>query len=168
MNPMIPNLHGSKMSSSHPPKTKIMFLDDAEAIKDKIVEAPWHGLDTAKNGVLSLLKNVLIPIAQLQLEKQNAMGTTEINGAGYTNGDTTMGKSAARGAAFMVSVDGKCRTFSSYSDVEHSLADGSIQPDTIKTAVAKEVDDLLDHVRKMYKNDPEWQAVDKLAYPETT
>ncbi len=68
----------------------------------------------------------------------------------------------------MVEVDGKWRTFSSYSDVEKSLADGSIQPDTIKAAVAKEVDVLLDHVRKMYKNDPEWQAVDKLAYPETT
>ncbi len=168
MNPMIPNLHGSKMSSSHPPNTNIMFLDDAEAVKSKIVEAPWHGLDTAKNGVLSLLKNVLIPIAQLQLEQQNTMGTTEINGAGYTNGDTTMGKSATKGAAFMVELDGKWRTFSSYSDVEKSLADGNIQPDTIKAAVAKEVDVLLGHVRKMYKNDLEWQAVDKLAYPETT
>ncbi|KAK3169209.1 hypothetical protein OEA41_008592 [Lepraria neglecta] len=167
MNPMIPNLHGSKMSSSHPPKTKIMFLDDVEAVKSKVIEAPWHGLDTVKNGVLSLLKNVLIPIAQLQLEQQDALGTTEINGAGYTNGETPMGTSAAKGAVFTVEVDGKCRNFSSYSDVEQSLADGSIQPDAIKAAVAKGIDDLLDHVRKMYKNHPEWQAVDKLAYPET-
>ena len=145
-----------------------MFLDDGGAVEKKILEAPWHGLDAAKNGILSLLKNVLIPITQHQLEQQKVMGTMEVNGAGYTNGDTLMGASAAKGAAFMVETDGKCCTFSSYSDLEHSLADGSIQSDAIKTAVAKGVNDLLEHVRRAYKDDPEWQAVDKLAYPETT
>ena len=144
-----------------------MFLDDAEAIENKVTEAPWYGLDTAKNGVLSLLRNVLIPIAQLQLEQQIAMGTTGVDGAGYTNGDTPMGSSAAKGAVFAVEVAGKCRAFTSYRDVEQSLADGSIQPDAVKTAVAKGVNTLLDHVRKMYENDPEWQAVDKMAYPKT-
>ena len=167
MNPMIPSLHGSKMSSSQPPDTKIMFLDDAKAIENKVLGAPWHGLDTAENGILSLVKNVLIPAAQLHLEQQTAMDTLDVNGAGYTNGDTPMEASAARGAAFTVEVDGERRTFSSYSDMEKSLADGSIQPNAIRTAVAKGINNLLDHVRKMYKNDPEWQAVDKLAYPDT-
>lgn len=166
MNPMIPSLVGSKMSSSHPPKTKIMFLDDVETVENKVIEAPWHGLDATKNGVLSLLKNVLIPIAQLQQQQQNAMGMTEANGVGYTNGNTPMGVSAAKGVAFMIEVDGNCHTFSSYTDVEQSLRDGIIQPDAIKTAVAKAVNVLLDHVRKIYKDDAEWQAVDELAYPE--
>ena len=167
MNPMIPSLHGSKMSSSQPPDTKIMFLDDVKAIENKVLEAPWHGLDTAENGILSLVKNVLMPVAQLHLEQQTAMGTMDVNGVGYTNGDTPVEASAARGAAFTVEVDGKCRTFSSYSDIEKSLANGSIQPHAIRTAVAKGVNNLLDHIRKMYKDDPEWQAVDKLAYPVT-
>lgn len=105
-----------------------MFLDDVEASKNKVIRASRHDLDTAKNGVLSSLKHVLIPMAQLELEHQKAMDTIETNGVGYTNGDTLMGTSAAKGAAFMVEVDGKCHTFSSYlySKVEQSLADGSI------------------------------------------
>lgn len=165
MNPMVPNLHGSKMSSSHPPQTKVMFLDDVEAIKDKVYEAPWRGLNTAENGVLSLLSNVLIPIAQLQLE-QNAKGTLETKDAVNINGSTHMEAAAAKGAVFMVEINGKFRSFSSYSEIEQSLIDGSVQPDAIKAAVAKGVDDLLVHVRKLYKNDPDWQAVDKMAYPE--
>ena len=168
MNPMIPSLHGSKMSSSHPPNTKIMFLDDAEVVKKKVLEAPWPGLDTTKNGVLSLLKNVLIPVAQFQLEQRNATGASDINGAVYTNGDTIMATSVAEDIAFTIEVDGKRRIFSSYNEVGQSLADGSIQPDAVKIAVAKGITDLLNHVRKMFENDLEWQIVDKLAYPETT
>lgn len=165
MNPMIPNLHGSKMSSSHPPKTKIMFLDDVEAVKQKVLEAPWHGLDTDMNGILSLVKNVLIPAAQLQLEQKKSNETNEVNGAGYTNGETVMRSSAAESAVLLVDVEGKRHTFASYSHVEESLAGGSIQPDAVRVAVAEGINCLLDHVRKMYENDPEWQTIDKLAYP---
>lgn len=168
MNPMIPNLHGSKMSSSHPPKTKIMFLDDVEAVKQKVLEAPWHGLDTDKNGILSLVKNVLIPAAHLQLEQKKLNETSEVNGAGYTNGETAMRSSAAESAVFLVDLDGKRHTFSSYSHVEESLAGGTIQPDEVRVAVAEGINGLLDHVRKMYKSDLEWQTIDKLAYPDTT
>ena len=143
-----------------------MFLDDFTTVEAKILRAPWHGLDTAKNGVLALLKNVLIPVAQLQVGRNDMSDPSEINGVGYTNVEALTGTSATKNAIFAVDVDGKCLTFSSYGDIEQSLADGIIRPDAIKTAVAKGIDDLLDHVRKMYKNDPEWQAVDKLAYPE--
>ena len=168
MNPMIPNLHGSKMSSSHPPETKIMFLDDGDAVRGKILEAPWHGLDTMTNGVLSLLKNVLFPAVQLHLEQQKALNGWEVNGVGSAKSNPLVDSSAIKGAAFVVEVDGKYRAFSSYNDVAQSLADGSIRPDAIKVAVAKGIDDLLDHVRTMYKNDPEWQAIDKSAYPATS
>lgn len=167
MNPMIPNLHGSKMSSSHPPKTKIMFLDDVETVKHKVLEAPWHGLDTEKDGVLSLVKNVLIPAAQLQLEQKNSNDTNKVNGAGYTNDETAIRSSGAESAVFVVDVDGKRHQFSSYSHVEESLAGGTIQPDAVRVAVSEGINGLLDHVRKMYKNDPEWQTIDKLAYPDT-
>ena len=168
MNPMIPNLHGSKMSSSHPPETKIMFLDDGDAVRGKILEAPWHGLDATTNGVLSLLKNVLFPVVQLQLEQQKALDGSEVNGVGPAKNIALKGSSAVKSGAFIVEVDGKCRTFSSYSDLARSLADGDIKPDAIKAAVAKGINDLLDHVRKMYNNDPEWQAIDKSAYPTTS
>ena len=144
-----------------------MFLDDAETVKNKVLSAPWRDLDTATNSVLSLLKHVLIPIAQLRLEQQNTVNGIKIDANGHNNDDTVMCTSAAKGAVFATEIDGIRRTFSSYSDVEQSLIDGSIQPDDIKTAVAKGVDDLLDHVRKMYKENSEWQAVDSLAYPET-
>ena len=145
-----------------------MFLDDGNAIRGKVLEAPWHGLDTTKNGVLSLLKNVLFPAVQLQLEQQKALNGSEVNGVSSTESNTLTGSSAVNSAAFVVEEDGKCRAFSSYNDLAQSLADGSIKSDTIKMAVAKGIDDLLDHVRKMYKDDLEWQAIDKSAYPATT
>lgn len=144
-----------------------MFLDDAETVKKKVLSAPWRDLDTATNSVLSLLKHVLIPIARLQLEQRDTVDAIQINGAGHVNGDTVPQTSAAKGGVFAIEVDGICQTFSSYSDVEQSLTDGTIQPHDIKTAVAKGVDDLLDHVRKTYEGNSEWQAVDNLAYPET-
>ena len=142
-----------------------MFLDDVEAVKQKVLEAPWHGLDTDMNGILSLVKNVLIPAAQLQLEQKKSNETNEVNGAGYTNGETAMRSSTAESAVLLVDVDGKRHTFASYSHVEESLAGGSIQPDAVRVAVAEGINGLLDHVRKMYENDPEWQTIDKLAYP---
>ena len=145
-----------------------MFLDDGDAVRGKVLEAPWHGLDTTKNGVLSLLKNVLFPAVQLQLEQQKALDGIEVNGVGSTKSDTLAGSPAVKGVAFVVEEDGKCRAFSSYNDLAQSLADGIIKPNAIKVAVAKGIDDLLDYVRKMYNNDAEWQAIDKLAYPATT
>ena len=142
-----------------------MFLDNAETVKNKILSAPWHDLDTATNSVLSLLKYVLIPVARLQLEQQHTVDAIQINGAGHVNGDTV--PQSAKGAIFAIEVDGICQTFSSYDDVEQSLIDGNIQPDDIKTAVARGIDDLLGHVRKMYKDNSEWQTIDNLAYPET-
>ena len=145
-----------------------MFLDDGDAVRGKVLEAPWHGLDTTKNGVLSLLKNVLFPAVQLQLEQQKALDGREVNGVDSTKNNTLTCSPAVKGAAFVVEEDGKYRAFSSYNDLAQSLADGSISPDAIKMAVAKGIDDLLDHVRKMYKDDLEWQAIDKSAYPATT
>ena len=145
-----------------------MFLDDGDAVRGKVLEAPWHGLDATSNGVLSLLKNVLFPVVQLQLEQQKVLNGSKVNGVGPAKSYALMGSSAVKSGAFNVEVDGKCCAFSSYNDLAQSLADGDIKPDAIKVAVAKGIDDLLDHVRKMYNNDPEWQAIDKSAYPTTS
>lgn len=167
MNPMIPNLHGSKMSSSHPPDSKIMFLDDAETVERKILEAPWRGLDPAENGVLSIIKFVLLPVAELQCKRQRADESSNDKEHVYINGDSHLSNSVSKGANFKIETDGKCHIFESYDDFAQSLTSGIIQPGDAKAAAIKGINSLLRHVRKIYENDSEWQAVDALAYPET-
>lgn len=168
MNPMIPSLHGSKMSSSHPSNTKIMFLDDVQAVNDKILEAPWPGLDTAKNGVLSLLKNVLIPVAKLQAEQHRVGTAKNAKGAHLMNGDTSSHIIATNDTVFAVETSDRSIGFTSYEEVEQSLAEENLQVDAVKVAVAKSINSLLEYVRRIYGSDVEWQTVDKVAYPEET
>ena len=168
MNPMIPSLFGTKMSSSHPPNTKIMFLDDVKAVHDKVLEAPWPGIDATKNGVLALVKSVLIPVARLQAEQRSVSALHDTNGTHYTNGDTPSQTATDDSALFTVETSDKCMTFSSYEEVEQSLSDDLLQPDEIKIAVAQHVNALLDHVRRIYGRDEEWQTIDKVAYAEET
>ncbi|OAL26813.1 hypothetical protein AYO20_09955 [Fonsecaea nubica] len=69
MNPMLPNLYGDKMSSSHPPHTKIMFLDDEATVEEKVRAGYLSSDEVSRNGVLATLRDVLIPLSQLQMER---------------------------------------------------------------------------------------------------
>lgn len=155
------------MSSSHPPDSKIMFLDDAETVERKILEAPWRGLDPAENGVLSLIKSILIPVAQLQCKRQSANESNKDKEHVYINGNSHLSNTMAKDANFKIEAEGKCHLFTSYDDFAQSLTRGIIQPSDAKAAAIKGINSLLRHVRKIYENDLEWQAVDVLAYPET-
>ena len=66
MNPMLPNLLGGKMSSSHPPNTKIMFLDSPEEVTQKICKANANWTNGSINGVMASLRDILIPISELR------------------------------------------------------------------------------------------------------
>ncbi|XP_041462301.1 tyrosine--tRNA ligase, cytoplasmic-like [Lytechinus variegatus] len=60
MNPMVPGLTGTKMSSSEE-DSKIDLLDDAAAVKRKIKKAFCEPGNIENNGVLSFVKYVLLP-----------------------------------------------------------------------------------------------------------
>ncbi|KIW76042.1 hypothetical protein Z517_10787 [Fonsecaea pedrosoi CBS 271.37] len=83
MNPMLPNLYGDKMSSSHPPHTKIMFLDDEATVEEKVRAGYLSSDEVSRNGVLATLRDVLIPLSQLQMERWVG-GTASVERVGDT------------------------------------------------------------------------------------
>lgn len=65
MNPMVPGLHGGKMSSSDP-DSKIDLLDAPEVVTKKIKKAVAVPKVVEENGILAFVEYVLLPAAHLQ------------------------------------------------------------------------------------------------------
>jgi tyrosyl-tRNA synthetase len=64
MNPMVPGLHGGKMSSSEE-DSKIDLLDSAEAVTKKIRKAVAAPQAVEENGLLAFVEYVLLPASGL-------------------------------------------------------------------------------------------------------
>lgn len=65
LNPMVPGLHGGKMSSSDP-DSKIDLLDSAETVAKKIKKAHAAPQVVEENGLLAFIEYVLFPAARLR------------------------------------------------------------------------------------------------------
>merc|ERR1711936_827540 len=78
MNPMVPGLTGSKMSSSEE-DSKIDLLDSAAAVKKKLKKAFCEPGNIADNGVLTFCKYVIFPVA-LKGEKKFLIERKEEHG----------------------------------------------------------------------------------------
>ena len=61
MNPMVPGLTGSKMSSSEE-ESKIDLLDRKEDVKKKLKKAFCEPGNVENNGVLAFIRHVLFPL----------------------------------------------------------------------------------------------------------
>lgn len=170
MNEMLGSLVGGKMSSSDPAHTKIMFLDDPDTVRAKISGASCEAGNVDTNGILPTLKEVLIPISELRVERfrDQAAGQNPPNNATSTadrrpfcSGD------APGGAVFTVELDqGKRRHYQSYDEIERDFVENRLDPGKLKAAVAEAFNQLLAPIRKAYDENNEWQAVDKVAYPD--
>lgn len=172
MNTMLPNLLGGKMSSSHPPNTKIMFLDSSEAVTKKISEA-YNGENSVnQNGVLASLRDILIPIGKLRLERledRDDMKSAKAQGT-PSNKLSFCAEDAPGDTVFSVKVDDgengcRYRHYRSFNAIEQDLAKKELSPSELSRAVAAAFNQLLDPVRKAYAASEEWQEVDRLGYP---
>lgn len=172
MNAMLGSLVGGKMSSSDPPHTKIMFLDDPETVRSKISGAFCEEGNIEENGILPTLKEVLIPISELRLE--SAMVKSDGNPA---EGNSIMGdrrpfssKDAPEGTLFTVNLGAKdagdCKHYKSYQQIEQDFAQKKLHPEPLKTAVAEALNLLLAPIRRAYDTNEEWRVVDMKAYPD--
>jgi tyrosyl-tRNA synthetase len=102
MNPLVPGLQGSKMSSSDPSMSlftsspgsslltqstdsKIDLLDTAEAISQKIKKAEATPKVVEGNGVLTFVEYVLLPAAALKGRKEFVVEQKEGEPLVYTN-----------------------------------------------------------------------------------
>ena len=108
MNPMVPGLQGTKMSSSDE-DSKIDLLDTAASLKKKLKKAFCEPGNITDNGILSFCKYVIIPVA-LKGEKFVVQRSAE------HGGDVS---------------------FSTYEELETAFAKEEIHPGDLKASVER-------------------------------
>ncbi|XP_029045342.1 tyrosine--tRNA ligase, cytoplasmic isoform X1 [Osmia bicornis bicornis] len=136
MNPMIPGLAGSKMSSSEE-DSKIDLLDNAAAVKKKLKKAFCEPGNITDNGVLSFAKHVIYPL----LKEGKCFN---VHRAAEFGGDVS---------------------FHNYEDLENAFAKEEIHPGDLKNAVEIYINQLLDPIRKEFEADPKLKTLASKAYP---
>jgi tyrosyl-tRNA synthetase len=135
MTPMIQGLIGEKMSASDP-KSKIDLLDDQKTVEEKINGAFCPEGVVEGNGVLAFLKYVIMVLKKDKKERFVV----------------------ERPAKFGGKVE-----FSDYENVEKAFVKKELHPLDLKKAVAKEINLLLEPMRKQKA---ELEKTAKEAYPK--
>jgi len=138
MNPMVPGLQGTKMSSSDE-DSKIDLLDSAGALKKKLKKAFCEPGNITDNGILSFCKYVIIPVA--------LKGDAFVIQRNEDHGGNA--------------------SYSSYEDLEAAFAKEEIHPGDLKSSVERYMNNLLDPVRKKFET-PEMKKLINSAYPPPT
>lgn len=171
MNSMVPGLMGGKMSSSDP-DSKIDFLDPPEAVKRKIKKAFCEEGNITENGLLAFIKAVLIPISQLRIERRKGETGVDSEEGQDAIGDQNpfVDDDAPEGTVFTIRREGKFggppSHYKDYQELEDDFSAKKVHPGDLKTAVNKAIDSLLAPIRKAFAESPEWQQIEKLAYPD--
>lgn len=147
MNPMVPGLSGSKMSSSEE-DSKIDLLEEEKSILAKIKKAHCAEGEIEGNGLLSFLKNILFPVLLL---KKN-------NGLDGEDGTFCIERDAKWGGE-------EKSLYSSYEELELSYSKSLIHPGDLKKAVSSSINKLLSPIRLSFKEDPELVKLALEAYP---
>lgn len=166
MNPMLPGLTNGKMSASIP-NSKIDCLETPDVVIKKISNVKCDDSEIAKNGILGLLKMVLMPISRIRLDMQG-------KGEGEVIADRRpfSSEDAPEGTLFTVDIrddakDGVVhKHYRSYEELEQDYKEKKLSLEELKVPVAKAVNQLLALIRKTYESNEEWRVVEKLAYSE--
>ncbi|CAH1991863.1 unnamed protein product [Acanthoscelides obtectus] len=135
MNPMVPGLTGSKMSSSEE-ESKIDLLDSPANVKKKLKKAFCEPGNIENNGVLSFSKHVIFPL--LKPDEKFIVPRKEEYG-----GDLT---------------------FDTYEQLEKAYSVEEVHPGDLKQAVENYINRLLEPIRKTFEK-PELKKLAERAYP---
>ncbi|KAI8332443.1 tyrosyl-tRNA synthetase [Chlamydoabsidia padenii] len=138
MNPMVPGLTGTKMSSSDP-DSKIDFLDSPQIVKKKIKKAFCEEGNITENGLLSFLKAVYFPLKSLNNQ------TPEF-------------------VAIRPEQYGGNMVYNNYEDLENDFKDKKVHPGDLKAGVIEAINGLLDPIRKTFDSE-EYKKITEAAYP---
>ncbi|KAJ5033024.1 uncharacterized protein L3040_009609 [Drepanopeziza brunnea f. sp. 'multigermtubi'] len=162
MNDMLPGLNGGKMSASLP-DSKIDCLDSPETIRNKIMAVQCREGDAKTNGLLAIVRLILIPLNRLRLERSwGEIGYSLTEGRGVPESPPYAGPT---GTVFTMSVDGTTKHYQTYLEIEQEYTQLQSH-EAFKNAVSESIVQILAPVRESYSRNPDWQAAEKLAYPE--
>lgn len=121
MNPMVPGLTGTKMSSSEE-DSKIDLLDGPGVVKKKLKKAFCEPGNIENNGVLSFVKFVLLP---LKSTEGFLVERSEANGGNVT--------------------------YPSYEALEEAFRKEELHPGDLKEAVLRELNHFMNPIRKKFE-----------------
>ncbi|KAK7515940.1 tyrosyl-tRNA synthetase [Phyllosticta citriasiana] len=136
MNKMVPGLQGDKMSSSDP-DSKIDLLDGPDAVKKKLKKAFAAPKEVEGNGLIAFVEYVLLP-------------------AGAIDGEPTFTVERREGEPLV------------YHDAQKLKDDYTadiLTPQLLKLGVGDAINKLLGPIQATFNSSPDWQEVEKLAYP---
>ena len=140
MNAMVPGLAGGKMSASDP-DSKIDILDNAEIVKKKLRKAYAAPKEVEGNGLISFIEYVLLPVSALNSKDGKGEFVVERG-----NGQDPV----------------------AYTNIEEFKADyiaDKTTPQLLKSAITTALNKLLEPIQAEYQASPEWQEIEKKAYP---
>ncbi|KAG5872888.1 Tyrosine--tRNA ligase [Gonioctena quinquepunctata] len=135
MNPMVPGLTGTKMSSSEE-DSKIDLLDSPANVKKKLKKAFCEPGNIENNGILSFTKHVLFPLFKPD-------ETFVVPRKAEYGGDSFYGR---------------------FEDLEQAFAKEEVHPGDLKAAVEIYINRLLEPIRKEFEK-PELKKLAQSAYP---
>jgi tyrosyl-tRNA synthetase len=167
MNAMVPGLIGDKMSSSDP-NSKIDFLDSPELIRKKIKTAFCEEGNVEKNGILSFLQAVLIPISQLRLDRR-AEAQDKFLEEGLGDQRPFISDDAPSGTVFSIERDtrfGGSTHYECFADIKKDFENKVLHPKDLKASVADGIVRLLEPIGKSFQENEDWQRIAQLAYPD--
>lgn len=165
MNPMVPGLAGGKMSSSDP-NSKIDFLDSAADVKKKIKAAFCEEKNITDNGILSFHKAVLFPLQTMRIAQLVERGENPASAENRTK--LFISPNAPEGTLVTISRDEKFGGdvhYQQFQQMEDEFASGALHPGDLKKITTEMINDLLEPVRKVFKEDQAFQDAERAAYP---
>ncbi|KAJ6437440.1 putative AC transposase [Purpureocillium lavendulum] len=134
---MIPGLKSGKMSSSAQDDTKITFTDPDYLVSSKIAAADGGTASTGSKATLAMFQHVVFPA--------HAIGVTA-------------------GSVQITSSDGTSKTYGCYERLQDDIAGGLVDEISLQSALARELNAILDPVRREHAASETWQLVEQLAY----
>ncbi|KAK3374171.1 hypothetical protein B0T24DRAFT_679537 [Lasiosphaeria ovina] len=137
MNPMVPGLQGSKMSSSDP-DSKIDLLDPPEVVTRKIKKAEAAPKVTEGNGLIAFTEFVLLPAASLR------------------GGDFRVNRDRDGLEPLIYTDIAQLR-----ADYENDV----LTPQLLKPAISTALNAILAPIQAAYQASSEWQEITTKAYP---
>lgn len=147
--------------SASDPQSKIDLLDPPDVVNQKIAGAVCDRKMLEENPILSILKHILVPISKLRLAQQGKRANISRLG----NFLPFVNASAPSGAVYTIGAESsEPKHYKSYEEIESDFQAGNIPTETLKHAVAENINQLLQYLRNSYEKNPEWQAVMRAGY----
>ncbi|OAP56335.1 tyrosine-tRNA ligase [Fonsecaea erecta] len=141
MNPMVPGLAGGKMSASDP-DSKIDILDTADAVKKKLRKAYAAAGEIEGNGIISFVEYVLLPISALR----------DPEGKGTFVCERREG-------------EGEPLVYHDIESLKEDYRTDKLTPQLLKAGASAALVELLAPIQAEFQASPEWQEIEKKAYP---